>query len=141
MLNCDWFGLVLNCDWFVYRRRLFDRHTGIVVYGNEYYFGGGIQRTPVGKTPYGKPLKVVELGVTDLPKDVFEEYLLQEISARYTVETYRLLHHNCNNFSNELAHFLVGCSIPEFILRLPEEVMDSTPMGALLCKFSLYFTE
>ena len=95
---------MLNCDWFVYRRRLFDRHTGIVVYGNEYYFGGGIQHTPVGKTPYGKPLKVVELGVTYLPKDVFEEYLLQEISARYTVETYRLLHHNCNNFSNELAH-------------------------------------
>ena len=109
-----------------------------MVYGNEYYFGGGIQHTPVGKTPYGKPLKVVELGVTYLPKDVFEEYLLQEISARYTVETYRLLHHNCNNFSNELAHFLVGCSIPEFILSLPEEVMDSTPMGALLCKFSLY---
>ena len=130
---------MLNCYRFV--SHLFDRHTGIVVYGNEYYFGGGIQHTPVGKTPYGKPLKVVELSVTYLPKDVFEEYLLQEISARYTVETYRLLHHNCNNFSNELAHFLVGCSIPEFILRLPEEVMDSTPMGALLCKFSLYFTE
>ena len=127
---------MLNCDWFVYRRRLFDRHTGIVVYGNEYYFGGGIQHTAVGKTPYGKPLKVVELGLTHLPKEVFEEYL-QEISPRYTVETYSLLHHNCNNFSNELALFLVGCSIPEFILRLPEEVTN-TPMGALLCKFSLY---
>lgn len=105
-------------------------HTGIVVYGNEYYFGGGIQHSPVGKTPYGKPLKVVELGITHLPKEVFEEYL-QEISPRYTVETYSLLHHNCNNFSNELAQFLVGCSIPEFILRLPDEVMNS-PIGALL---------
>jgi len=105
-------------------------HTGIVVYGNEYYYGGGIQHTSVGKTPYGKPVKIVELGITHLPKEVFEEYL-QEISPRYTAETYSLLHHNCNNFSNELAQFLVDCSIPEFILRLPEEVMN-TPMGALL---------
>eukprot|EP01018_Ginkgo_biloba_P009930 Gb_06849 [translate_table: standard] len=105
-------------------------HTGVVVYGNEYYFGGGIQYTPVGKTPYGKPLRVVELGVTHVPKEIFEDYL-QEISPRYTAETYSLLHHNCNNFSNELAQFLVGCSIPDFILRLPEEVINS-PMGALI---------
>eukprot|EP01018_Ginkgo_biloba_P008399 Gb_25798 [translate_table: standard] len=98
-----------------------NRHTGVVVYGNEYYFGGGIQHTPVGKTPYGKPLRVVELGITHVPKEIFEDYL-QEISPRYTAETYSLLHHNCNNFSNELAQFLVGCSIPDFILRLPEEV-------------------
>lgn len=119
-LSTSFLGIAIEGIW----------HTGIVVYGNEYYFGGGIQHTPVGKTPYGKPLKVVELGTTHLPKEVFEDYL-QEISPRYTVETYSLLHHNCNNFSNELAQFLVGCSIPEFILRLPEEVMN-TPMGALL---------
>ncbi|KAK7357922.1 hypothetical protein VNO80_17219 [Phaseolus coccineus] len=57
------------------------RHTGIVVYGNEYYFGGGIQHCSAGSTPYRIPLKVVELGVTHVPKDVFEMYL-QEISPR-----------------------------------------------------------
>ncbi|XP_073142572.1 uncharacterized protein [Henckelia pumila] len=105
-------------------------HTGIVVYGNEYYFGGGIQNAPVGTTPYGTPLKVVDLGVTHVPKDVFEAYL-QEIDNRYTAETYRLLTHNCNNFSNEVAQFLVGASIPDYILNLPNEVMGS-PMGALM---------
>lgn len=105
-------------------------HTGIVVYGNEYYYGGGIQHTPAGKTPYGKPLKVIELGITHLPKEIFEEYL-QDISPRYTAASYSLLHHNCNNFSNEVACFLVGCNIPEYILRLPEEAIN-TPMGALL---------
>ncbi|KAK8588434.1 hypothetical protein V6N13_087358 [Hibiscus sabdariffa] len=81
-------------------------HTGVVVYGNEYYFGGGIQHAPVGTTPYGKPIRVIELGVTHVPKDVFEMYL-QEISPRYTAETYN------------------------YILQLPNEVMSS-PMGALL---------
>ncbi|KAL0437268.1 UNVERIFIED_CONTAM: Desumoylating isopeptidase 1 [Sesamum radiatum] len=105
-------------------------HTGIVVYGNEYYFGGGIQSSPVGTTPYGTPIRVVHLGVTHVPKDVFEMYL-QEIGPRFTAETYSLLTHNCNNFSNEVAQFLVGASIPEYILNLPNEVLSS-PMGALM---------
>ncbi|XP_031278299.1 desumoylating isopeptidase 1 [Pistacia vera] len=105
-------------------------HTGVVVYGNEYFFGGGIQHTPAGTTPYGTPLRVVDLGVTHVPKDVFEIYL-QEISPRYAAETYSLLSHNCNNFSNEVAQFLVGKTIPQYILNLPNEVMSS-PMGALI---------
>ncbi|KAA8543474.1 hypothetical protein F0562_021031 [Nyssa sinensis] len=104
-------------------------HTGVVVYGNEYYFGGGIQHDPVGRTPYGTPIKVVDLGVTHVPKDVFEMYL-QEISPRYTAERYSLLTHNCNNFSNEVAQFLVGATIPDYILNLPNEVMSS-PAGGL----------
>ncbi|XP_059660268.1 uncharacterized protein LOC132306740 [Cornus florida] len=105
-------------------------HTGVVVYGHEYFFGGGIQHGTIGKTQYGTPIKVVDLGVTHVPKDVFEMYL-QEISPRYTVETYDLLNHNCNNFSNEVAQFLVGVTIPEYILNLPNEVMSS-PMGSLI---------
>lgn len=105
-------------------------HTGVVVYGNEYYFGGGIQHEPAGRTPYGTPVKVVDLGITYVPQDVFELYL-QEISPRYTAETYSLLTHNCNNFSNEVAQFLVGASIPDYIIQLPNEVMSS-PMGALI---------
>ncbi|KAK8521744.1 hypothetical protein V6N13_021825 [Hibiscus sabdariffa] len=105
-------------------------HTGVVVYGNEYFFGGGIQNIPAGTAPYGKPIRVIELGVTHVPKDVFEMYL-QEISPRYTAEAYSLLTHNCNNFSNEVAQFLVGSNIPDYILQLPNEVMSS-PMGALL---------
>ncbi|XP_078173794.1 uncharacterized protein LOC144567519 isoform X2 [Carex rostrata] len=105
-------------------------HTGVVVYGIEYYFGAGIQRNPAGKTPYGKPIKVVDLGTTHIPEEVFEEYL-QEISSKYIPETYDLLSHNCNNFTNEVAQFLVDKTIPNYILDLPKEVMSS-PMGALI---------
>ncbi|KAJ0963688.1 hypothetical protein J5N97_028810 [Dioscorea zingiberensis] len=105
-------------------------HTGVVVYGNEYYFSGGIQHDPAGRTPYGTPIRVVELGVTHIPKEVFEEYL-QDISPRYTAETYNILTHNCNNFSNDVAQFLVSTTIPDYILQLPNEVMSS-PMGGLI---------
>lgn len=71
-----------------------------------------------------------------MPKDVFDLYL-EEISPRYSAETYNLLSHNCNNFSNEVSQFLVGATIPEYILNLPNEVIGS-PMGALICKSLLY---
>lgn len=109
----------------------------MVVYGTEYFFGAGIQQTPAGTAPYGTPLKVIDLGVTHVPKDVFQMYL-DEISPRYTQETYSLLSHNCNNFSSEVAQFLVGVSIPDYILNLPNEVMSS-PMGALISKFLKLF--
>ncbi|EMS45382.1 hypothetical protein TRIUR3_33031 [Triticum urartu] len=106
------------------------RHTGVVVYGNEYFFGGGIQAAPAGATQYGRPVRVVDLGVTHLPREVFEDYL-RDIAPRYTAATYSLLTHNCNNFSNEVAQFLVGAGIPDYILNLPNEVMSS-PMGAMI---------
>nr|GEV25519.1 hypothetical protein [Tanacetum cinerariifolium] len=105
-------------------------HTGVVVYGTEYFYGAGIQQCPAGTAQYGTPLRAIDLGVTHVPKDVFEMYL-QEIGPRYTAETYSLMTHNCNNFSNEVAQFLVGASVPDYILNLPKEVMSS-PMGALI---------
>lgn len=111
---------------------LFLRHTGVVVYGNEYFFGGGIQHVAAGTTQYGRPIRTIELGETHVPKDVFEMYL-EEIRPRYTAESYNLLAHNCNNFSNEVAQFLVGKGIPDYILQLPNEVLNS-PMGGLISK-------
>jgi desumoylating isopeptidase 1 len=111
--------------------KYFDRHTGIEVYGVEYYFSGGIQQSPAGTTAFGTPLRVVDLGVTHIPKDIFEEYL-NEIAPRYSAETYSILKNNCNNFSNDVAQFLVGVTIPEYILNLPNEVMSS-PMAPLIC--------
>ena len=42
--------------------------------------------------------------------------------------------HNCNTFSNEVAQFLTGKSIPSYILNLPSDVAN-TPMGAMLKTF------
>ncbi|KAI3772894.1 hypothetical protein L6452_04088 [Arctium lappa] len=105
-------------------------HTGVVVYDIEYYFGGGIYQAPVGTAPYGTPIRMIDLGVTKVSKDEFESFL-KEISPRYTHETYSLLKHNCNNFSNEVAQFLVNTTIPQYILDLPNEVLSS-PLAPLM---------
>jgi hypothetical protein len=102
-------------------------HTGIVAFGQEFYFGGGIQCGHPGGTHFGRPLQVVELGETHLPREVFDQFLV-EISPRFSMQTYNLLRHNCNNFSNEVANFLVGSGIPQHILDLPNDVL-STPFG------------
>lgn len=39
--------------------------------------------------------------------------------------------HNCNNFSEEIAQFLCGVSIPKYILDLPNEVLNSNLYGAI----------
>lgn len=57
-------------------------HTSLVVYGREYYFGGGICNDLPKTTPYGKPLQEIPIGQTEIPKEIFEEYL-KDISHKY----------------------------------------------------------
>jgi hypothetical protein len=105
-------------------------HTGIVAFGQEFYFGGGIQCGTPGHTHFGRPMQVIDLGATHIPREVFDEFLV-EIAPRFTMQTYNLLRHNCNNFSDEVAQFLVGEGIPRHIVDLPNEVMN-TPFGQQL---------
>ena len=37
-------------------------HTGIVLNNLEYYYGAGIQYAPAGSTPFGQPIKIINLG-------------------------------------------------------------------------------
>ena len=108
-------------------------HTGIVVHGQEYYFGGGIQVGYPGGTHFGRPVQVIPMGETHIPEELLQEFLA-EISHRFTMHTYNLLRWNCNNFSNEVAQFLVGREIPGHVLSLPDDVM-STPLGQQLMPF------
>ncbi|KIW64775.1 hypothetical protein PV04_09685 [Phialophora macrospora] len=105
-------------------------HTAIVFNNVEYFFGQGIHRKIPGSTHHGQPMKIVEMGRTDLPVDVVEEYI-ESLEEIYTPESYDLFLHNCNNFSQDLAMFLVGKSIPEEIKNLPETFLR-TPMGQML---------
>jgi hypothetical protein len=88
-------------------------HTGIVVYGKEFYFGGGISYDLPACTPFGKqrhltnfvagqPTKRIELGETEVPEDIFME-LLRDVAPRFTESTYNVLTNNCNNFTDECA--------------------------------------
>ncbi|XP_062859199.1 desumoylating isopeptidase 1b [Trichomycterus rosablanca] len=107
-------------------------HTAIVIYGEEFFFGGeGITSCLPGGTLLGEPNAMVDLGNTEVSKDIFTEYLSSLGESSYRPETYQLFEHNCNTFSNELAQFLTGRKIPSYITDLPSEVL-STPFGQAL---------
>ena len=105
-------------------------HTGIVVYNKEYYFGGGICSGPPKQTPYGFPTKIEVIGETQIPQEIFHQFL-QELSPKFTMSTYDLFKNNCNNFTEECCQFLTGKSIPSYITGLPSEVLN-TPLGKML---------
>ena len=77
-------------------------HTSLVVYGTEYFFGGGICKMAPKTTPYGKPIDELPLGETEIPKEFFDEYL-KELDHKYSPEKYDLVNHNCNMFTAEAA--------------------------------------
>ncbi|KAL4901669.1 hypothetical protein BDW74DRAFT_159899 [Aspergillus multicolor] len=105
-------------------------HTSLVFNNVEYYFGQGIQTARPGSTHHGQPMEKIHMGKCELPFEVVEEYL-QSLSSIYTPESYDLFLHNCNNFTQDLAMFLLGKSIPEHIRNLPETFL-STPFGQML---------
>ncbi|KAL4239793.1 Desumoylating isopeptidase 1 [Mactra antiquata] len=52
-------------------------HTGIVVYGQEFFYGGtgGIECCPPGGTILGQPTSIHDLGQTQIPYEMFVDYL------------------------------------------------------------------
>lgn len=105
-------------------------HTGIVVYGQEFYFGGGICADPPARTPYGQPMQNIPIGQTELPIEIFMEFL-EENKEKFSMEKYDILKNNCNNFTDDCSQFLTGDPIPKYITGLPSEVL-STPMGGMI---------
>ncbi|KAK8157330.1 PPPDE putative peptidase domain-containing protein [Phyllosticta citrichinensis] len=105
-------------------------HTSIVFGGIEYFYGAGVQTCYPGTTHHGAPEEIIPLGKTQLEMGDILEYL-ESLKKIYTPETYDLFAHNCNNFSNDFAMFLVGKGIPDKITSLPEQVLQ-TPFGQML---------
>lgn len=106
-------------------------HSGIVAYGKEYFFEGGITCVPAATTRFGRPVAVIPLGRTEVPQGVFEAWTMEIEAERYGAMAYHIIRNNCNHFTTEASVFLTGNPIPAYVLSLPEEIMD-TPLGGLL---------
>lgn len=105
-------------------------HTGLVIYGKEYFFGGGICEGSIADTPYGTPIRTLEYGRTNKTRKQFFDFL-REISPKYEPEKYDLFKNNCNNFTDDCLKFLLGKGLPDHIIGLPDEFLK-TPLGKLL---------
>ncbi|KAH8584935.1 UBA TS-N domain-containing [Cryptosporidium sp. chipmunk genotype I] len=108
-------------------------HTGVLVYGYEYFYGGGIVcvRPEEITRLYGlKPIRTLALGTTRKTQKELNGHL-ESISNEFNSDNYDLLNHNCNHFSDNIVKFLIGEGIPSYILDLPNEVMR-TPFGSMI---------
>lgn len=70
------------------------------------------------------------IGTTYKTHGEWEEFL-EKIKPQFQSDQYDVFRHNCNDFTNECAKFLVGSEIPDYILNLPERVA-STSRGKLV---------
>eukprot|EP00438_Fugacium_kawagutii_P027260 Skav214353 [mRNA] locus=scaffold86:473721:476925:+ [translate_table: standard] len=102
-------------------------HTGVVAFGREYWFGGKVLASDPGKAPFAGPIRSTELGSTLHTREELEDWLRFEVVSRYTRDTYDVLGHNCNHFSDEVSSFLIeGCHIPDEARRQPEALMGTS---------------
>jgi len=108
-------------------------HTGVVVFGKEYWYGGKVLASEPGKAPFPPgPVKQTRLGMTLRTREEFEDFLRFEMAPRYTRERYDVLRHNCNNFADEVVAFLIqGCRIPSEARLQPETVMSAPLLHAV----------
>mmetsp|Transcript_3726 Transcript_3726/g.9175 ORF Transcript_3726/g.9175 Transcript_3726/m.9175 type:complete len:557 (+) Transcript_3726:193-1863(+) len=108
-------------------------HTGVRVFGREIVYAGGVLSQPISTVEAGmgrKPNSVERIGTTTKTEAEVQQFL-RSISHEWTAQNYDLWEHNCNNFSERVAQFLTGSSIPRWILDFPRE-MRSTPLGQML---------
>lgn len=105
-------------------------HTSLVVFNKEFYFSGGICYDPVGTTAFGRPIKTMDMGTTELTvQDLFE--YLQAVKDKYSFSTYHVFENNCNHFTNDICEFLTGSSLPNHILHQAKEYRES-PIGKFI---------
>lgn len=100
-------------------------HTGIVVFGREYYFGGHIFYDRPSGTCFGEPWKQINLGVTLRTRDELHAHLTEELKHTFSRHAYDVATNNCNHFCDRVSMYLVGKNIPEDVVKQPEKMMDS----------------
>jgi len=107
-------------------------HTGIVVHGKEYWFGGNIFESKPASTPFGEPTQIVELPeFTMRTREDLWNFISRELSSEFTRANYDVLTHNCNHFSDAVSVFLLSEHIPDDVLKQPEMVMNTITVQAL----------
>jgi len=100
-------------------------HTGLVVFGKEYYFKGGVQVDDPGTSDFGKPTKVLRLGMTLRSRREMHAHLVHRIESLFRDDTYDVFTNNCNHFCDALALFLLGRHVPDEVRLLPDRLLQS----------------
>jgi len=131
-------------------RKVIAAHSGIMVFGSEYWYGGQLFRSePPCSRAFGPPLQdawgmqlvqsearpelpVIRCGYTFVSQAEFSTWLKTSgIVHRYSnVSQYDLLTHSCHHFCDEILKYLTGDGMPKKVMELQR--MAATPTMMLL---------
>ena len=112
-------------------------HTGVVVYGKEYFFGGGIQceePTALRRMMGIAPTQIITVGYTQVSQAQFDSWCRHKMATgEFSMEKYDLLSHNCNTFSQAALTEGLGLSqgVPQWVLDVPR-IFLSSPLGQMV---------
>jgi hypothetical protein len=113
-------------------------HTALLVFGREYYFGGGIQSVlphEFRRSTGMMPIQILSLGHTRVSPAQFDQWCLDMMQqhGRYHAAAYDLLQRNCNHFCHDAAlqGLQLNQGVPTWILDVPRRFLAS-PMGQLV---------
>ncbi len=78
-------------------------HVGIGVYGYEYWFSNRIESKDLSEveSAFGMaPLRTIDVGEAVVSREDFEQWLEEELSKKFNVDTYDVMYNNCNHFAD-----------------------------------------
>lgn len=101
-------------------------HTGVVVFGREYYFGSKIYHDKPAMTRFGVPSKRIILGHTLRRRIELHQHVIEVLQHSFGPGLYDAATNNCNHFCDRVSMFLVGKNIPDHVLKQPELMMGSS---------------
>lgn len=103
-------------------------HTGIVVFGQEYYYSREPAVCEPGKSLPSPVKKSIRLGRTSKTRAELS-FFLENLNVEYTASSYNFLTHNSNHYADVVCKFLLeGSGLPAELLSLLED-MNATPRG------------
>jgi hypothetical protein len=110
-------------------------HSGIVCYGLEFYFEGGIAVAAAGRTRFGNKYKKHRLGVTKRTVSEFWRWIALREAHVNQIHDYHPTMHNCHHFSIDALHYLIDedASIPHYLLDTVHQ-LTKTPLGAAVAE-------
>eukprot|EP00927_Polykrikos_kofoidii_P050545 TRINITY_DN44443_c0_g1_i1.p1 TRINITY_DN44443_c0_g1~~TRINITY_DN44443_c0_g1_i1.p1 ORF type:complete len:493 (+),score=49.92 TRINITY_DN44443_c0_g1_i1:90-1568(+) len=114
-------------------------HTGVVVFGQEYYFSGLTEVDKAGQTKFGKPTRKSVHGWTLLDQDEIHQYICSELKPMFNRCTYDFFSCNCNHFSDRLALFLTGKRLSTEITRQSDLVSNVDAVRPVLKLFLSWY--
>lgn len=97
-------------------------HSGVVVFGKEYFFNGELVHVSPGETTWGPPTKVVTIGHTSCSRKALHQFVVEELRAVFNKSSYDALYNNCNHFADRVCMYLCKRHIPDYVLQQHEQL-------------------